>query len=116
MSDSIWDDPEVKAGGDFVTFAEVGDSVAGEILAITKHTWPDGKVSPQLYLSTDDGERTLTAGQVQLKAKLAEVRPAVGDRIRIELTDIERRSGGKTLKHFSVQVKKHEPKVSAEDF
>lgn len=116
MSDSIWDDPEVKGGGEFVTFNDIGDNVAGTITGISKHTWPDGKVSPQIYLDTDDGERTVTAGQVQLKSKLAEARPKIGDKIRIELTDIEKRQGGKTLKHFDVKVRAAEPTVSADDF
>jgi len=67
--------------------------------------WDDGKVSPKLILRMDDGtEKTVTAGQVRLKAILAETRPQVGQTIRITMTEIEKRSGGKTLKHFSVEV------------
>lgn len=117
MTDSIWDDPEIRPSGDFVSFTDKGDHVAGTITAIGRHTWPDGKVSPQIHLDTDDGAKTVTAGQVQLKAKLAELRPGVGDRIRIELVDIEKREGGKTLKHFDVKVKAGEPPtVTADDF
>lgn len=105
MSTSIWDDPELKAGGEFVKFDAVGDTVAGTITAIRTHRWDDGKVDPQILLTTDDGEdRSLTAGQVRLKVALAEQRPEVGDHIKITLTQIEKRAGGKTLKHFDVAV------------
>lgn len=110
MSTSIWDDPEIKSGGEFVKFDSVGDEVEGVITAIRTHTFEgkDGiKIVPQLHLTLDDGEeRTLTAGQVRLKAALVEQRPEVGDRIKVKLTQVEPRGGGKTLKHFDVVVTK----------
>lgn len=113
----IWDDPDMKVGGDYIKFNEPGDTAIGEVLHIGKKQWDDGSVAPTLLLRCDDGEeRTVTAGQVQLKAQLAEKRPQVGDRVRIEFTEVEKRAGGKTLKHFKVDVKKVEPAVSAEDF
>lgn len=105
MTTSIWDDPEIKAGGEFVKFEDVGDTVAGTITAVRAHRFDDGKVAPQVLLLTDDGEeRTMTAGQVQLKAKLAEQRPEAGDHIKVTLSNVEKRAGGKTLKHFDVVV------------
>jgi hypothetical protein len=102
---SIWDDPEVRTGGEFVKFENVGDGVTGVITAIKKHRFDDGNVVPQIHLTTDDGDdRTLTAGQVQLKAKLSAERPEVGDRLTVTYTKQEKRSGGKTLKHFEVAV------------
>jgi hypothetical protein len=104
---SIWDDPEVRSGGEFIKFEQVGDKVAGTITAIKKHRFDDGNVVPQIHLTTDGGEeRTLTAGQVQLKAKLAAERPEVGDHITVAYTQQERRAGGKTLKHFDVSVRR----------
>jgi hypothetical protein len=105
---SIWDTPEFAAGtGEFIKFSEVGDKVAGTVESIGKKTWDDGSVSPQIELVTDDGEpKTLTAGQVRLKAALAEQRPEVGDHITVELTEIQKRPGGKTLKVFKVDVKR----------
>jgi len=104
MSDatSFWDDPEIRMSDDYVKFDDVGDSVTGKILSVRKHTFDDGKVVPQLLLDVDGEEKTLTAGQVRLKAALAEKRPGVGDVLTVKLTDIEKRSGGKTLKHFEV--------------
>lgn len=101
----IWDDPEIKAGGEYVRFEKPGDSISGTIVAIRKHKFDDGKVVPQVLLVTDDGEeRTMTAGQVQLKARLAEERPIAGDHVTVSLIREEKRAGGKTLKHFSVTV------------
>jgi len=103
---TVWDDPELRASGEFVKLEAVGDSVAGTVSAIRKHRWEDGSVCPQVFLVTDDGEeKTLTAGQVRLKALLGEKRPEAGDHITIRLTDVEKRAGGKTLKHFSLDVK-----------
>jgi len=57
-------------------------------------------------LDTADGEVALTAGQVRLKAELSEKRPEVGDTLTVTLTEVEKRAGGKTLKHFDVVVAK----------
>lgn len=117
MSNSIWDDPEVKSGGEFVKFENVGDEVEGVITAIRAHRWDDGSVCPQINLTLDDGEdRTLTAGQVRLKAALVEKRPEVGDRIKVKHTSVEKRAGGKTLKHFDVAVTKGKPAEDAPPF
>jgi hypothetical protein len=102
----IWDDADLKTGGEFVRFEKVGDTISGVITGIRKHRFEDGSVAAQVLMTTDDGEeRTLTAGQVQLKQKLAGLRPDVGDHLTVKLSQIEKRSGGKTLKHFDVQVK-----------
>jgi hypothetical protein len=111
---SVWDDPELRAGGDFITFEQVGDNAAGTVQAIRVKRWDDGKVSPEILLTTDDGEeKTLTAGQIKLKTLLAEQRPEVGDHITVKLTDIEKRSGGKTLKHFSLDIRRGNGAASA---
>lgn len=101
---SIWDDPELRTSSDYVSFENIGDKVAGTIINIKPHRFDDGKVVPQLLLDVNGEEKTVTAGQVRLKAALADKRPEPGDAIVIELTDIEKRAGGKTLKHFNVQI------------
>ncbi|MBA9003755.1 hypothetical protein [Thermomonospora cellulosilytica] len=104
---SIWDDPDIRVGGDFVKFNAPGDSVSGTIQAIRKHKFDDGSVAPQVLLVTDEGEeKTLTAGQIRLKTALATERPEAGDWIRITLTQIEKRAGGKDLKHFTVEIRR----------
>lgn len=110
---NVWDDPDLQRNDDYVRWENEGDQIVGEILRVAKHTFEDGKVAPLLVIRTDDGtERTLTAGQVQLATKLAELRPGVGDRIAIVYTRSEKRQGGKTLKHFEVEVKAGTPSVS----
>ena len=101
---SIWDDPELKVNSDYIRFENPGDTASGTIVAIRAHKFDDGNVVPQIILNTADGEKTVTAGQMQLKAMLAEKRPNVGDTITITFTEVEKRSGGKTLKKFDVQV------------
>lgn len=104
---SIWDDPEVQVNDDYVRWETPGDAVTGTVVFITKHTFPDGKVAPQLNIEDADGNvRILTAGQMQLKAKLGELRPEVGDTIYVKFERTEKRDGGKTLKVFDVRVKK----------
>ena len=102
---SVWDDPSLSTG-DYIKFENVGDSVVGDILDVSLHQWDDGSKSPKLVLDCNGEEKILTAGQVRLKAALAEERPEVGDKISIKFTELEKRSGGKTLKHFEVAVKK----------
>lgn len=103
---SIWDDPELRAGGEFVKLEAKGDTISGVISALRSHRFDDGSVVPQV-LFTDDTtgeERTWTAGQIQAKRKLAELRPEAGDWFKATLADVEKRSQGKTLKHIEIQV------------
>jgi hypothetical protein len=101
---SVWDDPSMRVGGDFIAFNNIGDTVTGTVLSVSAHRWDDGSVCPKVILDVDGDEKTITAGQIRLKAALAEKRPETGDTLTITLTDIEKRAGGKTLKHFDVQV------------
>ena len=103
---SVWDDPEMRIASDYVSFNEVGDSVTGTVTGVYAHRFDDGKVVPKIMLDTTDGEVALTAGQVRLKAALSEQRPEVGDNLTVTMTEIEKRAGGKTLKHFDVTVVK----------
>jgi hypothetical protein len=111
---TIWDDPELQIGGDFVKFEAPGDSITGDIVAVSKHTFPDGKIAAKLVIRDENGEdKTLTAGQVKLAELLNEKRPMPGDRIRIVHTEVEKRPGGKTMKHFTVDVKPGDGTVPA---
>jgi hypothetical protein len=103
---SPWDDPELKQG-EFYDFTNPGDIASGVVQSVGIHKWDDGKVCPQLRLLDDNGDdRTLTAGQAQLKAKLVEARPGPGDHLKVTHTGVEKRAGGKTLKLFTVEVTK----------
>ncbi len=103
---SIWDDPELREGGEFAKLENKGDKISGVITALRSHRFDDGKVVPQVLFKDDQtGEdRTWTAGQVQAKAKLAQLRPDEGDWFSAELADVEKRAGGKTLKHIEIVV------------
>lgn len=104
---SIWDEPGMTPNDDYVRFETPGDTVTGVITLVDVHRWDDGSVCPQLTLRLPDGESTtLTAGQTRLKRLLAEQRPEVGDTITVTHTHVEKRSGGKTLKHFDLAVVK----------
>lgn len=101
---SIWDDPELQISDDYVKFENPGDTITGTITAIRIHRFDD-KAVPQVIVRTPDGrDRTITGGQARLKALLAEKRPEVGDTITVTMTNIEKRAGGKTLKHFELEV------------
>ena len=101
---SVWDDPEMRIASDYAKFEAIGDTVSGTVTGVYAHRFDDGKVVPKIMLDTPDGEIALTAGQVRLKAALSEKRPEVGDVLTVKLTEIEKRAGGKTLKHFDVNV------------
>ena len=101
---SIWDDPDLRVGGDYVRFENVGDTVTGTVVAIRAQRWDDGKVDPQILMTVNGEEKTVTAGQIRLKTELSLQKPEAGDLLTITLTDIEKRAGGKTLKHFAVDV------------
>lgn len=104
---SVWDDPEMRTASDYAKFEVVGDYISGVVTGVFAHRFDDGKVVPKIMLDTGDGEVALTAGQVRLKAELSEKRPEVGDMLTVKLIDIEKRAGGKTLKHFDVAVIKN---------
>jgi hypothetical protein len=101
---SVWDTPELQTSSDYVKFENAGDTVTGTVVNITAHKWDDGSVSPQILLQTGEGQQTVTAGQVRLKALLAEKRPEVGDGLTITMTGIEKRAAGRTLKLWEVEV------------
>ena len=110
---SIWDDNDLSVSNDYITFDQPGDTVTGTITGIRKHTWADGSACPQISITVDGEEKTLTAGQIRLKALLGEKRPNVGDTITVTLTDVEKRAGGKTLKIFALDVNSAAPAAPA---
>jgi hypothetical protein len=105
MSDFEWNN--YTQTGDWVQFKEVGDGVIGVIKAIREGQDFNQNPCPELIIETDDGEeKTLTAGQVMLKAALAEKAPQVGDKIRVVYSSIGvARPGKAPAKMFTVDVK-----------
>jgi hypothetical protein len=103
---SIWDNAEMQISSDYIKFENPGDTVTGTVTNIGIHRWDDGTVSPQITLDVDGETKTVTAGQVGLKALLAEKRPEVGETLTVTFTGIEKRAGGKTLKKWTVDVER----------
>lgn len=101
---SIWDQPAMQVADNFVTFTAPGDTVTGKVQAVLAHTFADGSVAPQLVLDVGGETKTVTCGAIRLKATMAEKRPDVGDTVTITLEREEPRGGGKTLRHWVVDV------------
>lgn len=91
----------------------IGDTIAGTIVRKGLGTDYNNNLCPQLGLETADGERIVNAGQAQLKAKLMELKPKVGDKIRITFSSTEKAAKG-DKKMFTVEHKAAEP-VAATD-
>ena len=103
MSNDPWDG---LSSGNFVKWETIGQEVVGDIIGKTTGEDLKGNKVPQLVIRLDDDtEVTIGGSQAQLKAKLLEGRPQVGDRIKIKLTEITRPAADKTLKHFDVVIK-----------
>lgn len=103
MSDIDWD----QFDSDFIKFDEIGDSVAGTIMAIRVGKDFKGNPCPELVVRTDNGDKTVTAGQAKLKPELARLKPQVGDRIAIVYSaDGDAKPGQAPAKLFDVQVQK----------
>ncbi len=92
-----------------------GDSVKGKVTEVGIGQDMNGNDCPQVIVDTGDGDGiTVSASQAQLRSKLIEARPNVGDTIAIVFTGVEKRAGGKTLKQFDVAVKPGDPSDSAD--
>lgn len=90
----------------FAKWTEPGDSVKGKVVEVGVGQDLNGNDAPQILVEEADGNVvTITASQAQLRSKLLEARPSVGDTIAVMFTDVEKRAGGKTLKCFDVAVK-----------
>lgn len=99
MSDDIWDDPDMNVNGNFWAPKSIGDKVSGTIRKIGRGKDFNGNPCPELVID----EQTVTAGQFDLKKKLADLRPKVGDQISIEFSSEEKVDKG-TMKVFTVEV------------
>lgn len=106
--------PKPPASGAFVKFADKGDSVTGHVLEIRGDGQTmGGEACPLLVLDTGDEQVKVTCSQAQLWSKTVTAveagELAVGKRVRITLSDVERRPNGHTLKHFEIKVAEADP-------
>lgn len=92
----------------------VGDEITGVITAVRIATMPDGNRFPSLSIRVDDDVFEVLVSQQQLLRLVAAENVDVGDTIAIVHTSVEKLSGSKTLKHFTVEVTKGTP-LSADD-
>lgn len=114
MSDQLtdwgeWTRPTEGDWPEAFKFTTPGDQIVGIITRVRVATMPDTKRLPELTLRLDDNsERQVLASQVRLQSKLAELRPASGDRIAIVFTGTEPSSvaGRSPIKCFEVEMKR----------
>ena len=101
-----WDDFKKEAGDfpDRWKAENIGDSVKGKITTLRVATLPDGTQLPSITIATATGEREVLASQSMLLRRLVETQPKIGDTISITYTQLEKLNGGRTLKHFDVQI------------
>lgn len=95
-----------RGGGAYFKFESPGDSVKGTVSRIGKGSDFDGNPCPEFDLDLEDGSTvTISAGQAQLKRKVMELLPGVGDTVVIVYTQDERTPKGGSMKCFDVAVK-----------
>ena len=106
MSRDFWDDPEFnKPDSDYVKWLEEGQTESGRINDITMRKFDDGKKAPQItFVNAEGRQRIMTASQVDLKARLAALRPIEGDSITVRYLGETRLAGGRAMKTFEVEV------------
>lgn len=104
MSDFNYD--AFASNGDHVKWTNVGDTVAGEVLAVRVGKDFNGNDCPELVIVTDNGEAIVTAGQKVLQNRLADVKPRVGERVAITYSAVgEAKPGKAPAKLFTVAVR-----------
>jgi hypothetical protein len=91
-----------------------GDTISGIVKTLRIATMPDGNRYPSLTITSNGTDFDLLASQTQLLRLLAEKKPQPGDTITITHTRVEKLAGGKTMKHFTVEVTRGKP-TSADD-
>ena len=110
--DNVWDAFTPPGSGDFPDphkFDTMGSAIAGTIINIRRAEF-DGKAIPELWITTDDGDRSVLCGQANLMAQLLDLRPNVGDRIAIVYTS-QRKAKLGMAKLFDVSLKRADGKT-----
>lgn len=107
MTDRFDWQPFKGGTGAFVKFEAVGDEIVGKIVGIRTHTFDvDKGAVPLLDMEPKDGGDlvTLSIDKVDLRYKLAELNPQIGDQLAVRYTGNERVANG-VKKVFAVRHK-----------
>lgn len=102
--------PHKGGSGEFVKFEQIGDTVEGDIVAIRTHTFDKDK-GEVVLLDLDAGGPdtvTLAIDKVDLRIKVSEIEPQVGDKLGVRFTGTEKTPNG-TKKVFAVKHKAGTP-------
>lgn len=102
----FWDLPDMQANDEYVRFETPGDTITGTVMQLSVRTFDDGKKAAQIVLDTDRGPRTLTASQTHLARLMRAHRPELGDTVTIRFDSIEKMTGGRTRKTFTMGVQR----------
>ncbi len=95
-----------EENSDYISWNQPGDQIIGTVTNITTGLKYDQITPcPELLIDTENGEKTLTAGQSMLYRLITEQKPQVGDRVRITYTGDEPTPKGGTMKVFTLEVK-----------
>lgn len=87
-----------------VKFETLNHVVEGKILDIERYQAMNGPAPKYTILQADGRRVSLIASQTDLKSKLADVAPQVGDQIRIEYTGTKNVGQPEPMKLFQVGV------------
>jgi hypothetical protein len=93
-----WD--RFKSGG--VQFNQVGDRFIGQVIDLDVREGRFGDVPVIVFETVDGARRELWAGAVDLRSKLADVAPEVGDWLDIELIGEQHTGQPSPMKLFRV--------------
>lgn len=100
---SIYDDPDLRTG-DFQTWDDIGDTLAGDIIDVRKGEDFNGRPCPELVIRNDDGrDIVMTCGQANLRAQIMDLKPETGDRIKVAFVRTEKADKGQK-KIFEIKV------------
>jgi len=115
MADKFDWTPFKGGTGEFVKFKEIGDMVTGTIVAIRSWKQDDEEV-PFIDIEPRGGGDvvTLSVDKVDLRYKLAELEPDVGDDLRVRFTGTQKVANG-TKKVFEVQHRRAVPKPAHDE-
>lgn len=90
---TYWDSPQV------------GDSLAGVLTAIEQGTTREGDEYPILVLETPEADTIrVRASRTQLRAKLREKNPKIGDTVALRFDGMKRSAKGRDFYTYSVVV------------